>query len=578
MSLLKYVAFAWLCSLNLNIVLAQTPRFYIQSDRSSVAEGETFVFEAVLENIDSKAIEMPDVSPFKIVQGPSTSTSISIINGKRTGTISYQYLLLATKKGKYNIPPATTKVGSKVIKSNQLTIQVESAASVAKDKKIDAKGETFVRLEVADSKAFIGQQITLNYVLYTRQNIESYNIINEPDLEAFYVQPLNDIRDQPLRRTINGKEYYTQVIRRQILFPQKTGNYIIGPINLSLDIPVENGRSSFFFRETRKENIATNSLKLTVNGLPGNVPLSFSGGVGSFDMKASVTTATVNVGEAITLKMQIEGNGDPKIIKAPDFNIPDGLEKYEPTITKDESNIVGDKINVLKVFEYIFVPSKDTIYTIEPTFSYLSTTSNHYETIKAGPFSINVVKGNSTSIASKNNDTLDISNLISKDSNLYSLTQSPWMSFWHIGGLLLITLLTFVGILLKRRNIKQTMLASINQSKAISIAKQNLQKANQFMTENNTKAFYEEIAQATTGYILKKFNISNTEASINNIVNELNNHQISQPIIDKYQEIQRQCELARFAGQDGNMTALYNGAEWIIDAIENNELTRLTNT
>jgi hypothetical protein len=578
MSLLKYVTIVWLCFLSLSSVVAQSPRFYIQSDRSAVVEGETFVFEAVLENIDSKTIEMPDVSPFKVVQGPSTSTSISIINGKRTGTISYQYILLATKIGKYNIPPATTKVGSKVIKSNALTIQVESAASVAKDKNIDAKGETFVRLEISDSKAFIGQQITLNYVLYTRQNIESYNIINETDLEGFYVQPLNDIRDQPQRRTVNGKEYYTQVIKRQILFPQKTGNYTIGPVNISLDIPVENGRSSFFFRETKKENVSTNSLKLSVNDLPKVAPISFSGGVGSFDMKASVTAATVNVGEAITLKMQIEGNGDPKIIKAPDFTIPNGLEKYEPTITKDETNVVGDKIMVLKVFEYIFVPSKDTVYTIEPTFSYLSTTSNSYETIKAGPFNINVTKGNGSIETSKDDDTEDVSNLISKDKNLYSLTQSPWMSFWHIGGLLFITLLTFVGILFKRKNITQAKVAAVNQSKAISIAKQNLLQANQFMTENNFKAFYEEIAKATTGYILKKFSIPNADASVINIVNILNHHQISQNVIAKYQEIQRQCELARFAGQYGNMTALYNDAEWIIDAIENKEIAQLTTT
>lgn len=77
---------------------AQTPKFYLQTDRTTVSEGETFLLEAVLENIDAKNIVIPDVTPFKIVQGPSTSTSISIINGKRSGTISNQYILLAPKK------------------------------------------------------------------------------------------------------------------------------------------------------------------------------------------------------------------------------------------------------------------------------------------------------------------------------------------------------------------------------------------------------------------------------------------------------------------------------------------------
>lgn len=566
---LLVLIFSMVCS---GFVMAQTPRFYMQTDRSTVAEGETFILEAVLENIDSKTIELPDVSPFQIVQGPSTSTSISIVNGKRSGTVSYQYVLLATKKGKHIINAATSKVGSKTIKSNELTIEVSEASVSSKQNNIDAKGETFVRLELSDNTAYLGQQVVLNYVIYTRQNLESYNILNEPNLEGFYAQPLNDIRDQAQRRTLNGKEYYTQVIRRQILFPQKTGNYNIGPVNMTIDIPVENGRSSFFFRETRKENIATNAVKLSVKDLPKQPPLSFAGGVGDFDMKASITATTANVGEAITIKMQVSGNGDPKIIKAPLFAIPNNLEKYEPTTTKDETNVQGDRIMVQKVFEYIFVPSKDTIYTIIPEFSYLSPKTGLYETIKAGPFNINVVKGTGKPISDEGTAAHDdISGLISDDTRVFSISKSPWASTWHLGSLLMIILSTSIGVFVKKRNISRLESDRILKSKAVSIAKKNLQSAANYMDRNDAKAFYEEIALATTGYIVKKYNIPNTESSVDNIVATLTANNASTEVKSKYQDIQKQCELARFAGKYGNLSALYNDAEWMIDELEKSD-------
>ncbi|MBL0100847.1 MAG: BatD family protein [Saprospiraceae bacterium] len=215
-----------ICSL-----VAQTPRFYIQTDRTTVSEGEAFTLEAVLENIDANNIQLGDLRGFTVMQGPSTSTSVSIINGKRSSTISWQYIIMAPHKGRFKISPATAKVGSKVIKSNELQIEVTVATQKQNDVTLDDSKMSFIRLEVADNDVFIGQQLALDYVLYTRQNIESYDIISQPQTEGFFKQALGDFTDQPQKRSSKEKNTTARSSK-------ETSSFLKKQVCTSWDLPI----------------------------------------------------------------------------------------------------------------------------------------------------------------------------------------------------------------------------------------------------------------------------------------------------------------------------------------------------
>jgi len=568
--MLRRFRLAWVFIIFVHIIQAQSPRFIMRTDRTTVAEGETFILEAVLENIDTKSIKLPDVSPFKIVQGPSTSTSLSIVNGKSSGSYSQKYLLQAPKSGKYKLSPATAQLGNKTIRTNEIVVEVVKQHVSALPDKTEAKSETFFRIETSSEKAYIGQQAVLNYVIYTRQNLSSYNIVDEPKPEGFFAEPLNDVQDPAQRKMLNGKEYYTQVIRRLILNPQKKGNFMIGPVRFSVEIPVENGNSSFFFVETERKILTSNTIKLTVSDPPKEAPTSFCGGVGTFEMRATVNKSTVKIGEAINVIMTVSGDGDSRLLKAPDWSYPAGLEKYEPSTTQDETLVVGDRKKITKVFEYIFVPSKDSIYTLKPELSYFSPETGKYETISAGPFSINVVHGVEENGSKANhNPTSNFEELKSENHNILSLRNSPWLSSWHLAAILAVIFSTFIALFIKKRKIQSSKEGQALQTKASFIAMKNLEKANKFMMEENHKAFYEEISQATTGYILKKYNIANSDSSISNVIKFLENNMLTNDVIDKYKEIQKKCEVARFAGMyDCNMGEMYHDALWLINRFE----------
>jgi len=549
---------------------SQTPRFILQTDRLQVQEGETFLLEAVLENIDAKNIQLPDVAPFKIVQGPSTSTSISIINGKRSSTLSYQYILLASKTGSFTIDAATVNLGSKVLKSNVVKMVVSKAKPTDVISGTSTDQLTFIRLEVSDTGSYVGQQVVLNYVLYTRQNIESYNLLNEPDFEGFYAQPVSDIRDQPQRKMINGKEYYVQTIRRVILFPQKTGKYTLGPVNCNLAIPVENGQSSFFFRDTRNEKTITNTLQLDVLPLPASPPSSFSGAVGEFTMKASVRKNTVVTGEAIVIRMDVEGDGDAKIVQAPVFDIPAILEKYEPSVSIDETSGKGDRIIMHKEFEYIFVPEKDTMVSISPEFTYLSVSSGKYETIKAGPFTINILKGNGKLATNETDNSEKELSPMSDDETLMDMKQGFFGSKTYILSLVGILFAAILAIAFKRRRMAAQYALKEKSNSAYAISLSNLKNAKNYMDNDDTSAFYQELSRATTGYIMKKYNIPNVDAAAYVITGYMKEKNVPEELILAYSEILKKCELAKFAGKYGNMKEDYETALALIDGLETN--------
>ena len=549
------------------VLCAQDSRFFMETDRTEIAEGETFILDIVLENMNGKNLQLPDLAPFRVVQGPSTSSSVTIINGKRSGTQSYQYLLLAVKKGKFTIGSATIQSNGKTIKSNTLSIDVTGQSKANSILPGNISSETFVRLELKDDNAYVGQQIILNLVLYTRTNIESFQLLNEPLFDGFFSQAINDIRDQPHTVNIKGKEYYSQVVRRWALFPQKTGLYNLGPVNCNLDIAVENGQSSFFFRDTRQETVLSNTLKCRVQSLPSPAPPSFTGAVGNFTMNAQIKKSTVVTGEGVTISLQIEGDGDSRIVQAPAFELPYGFEQYSPSLLKDETYQRGDKIMMKKEYDYILVPSVDSTFNITPIFSYFDLNSASYKTIQSPPFTINVVKGDAKNNLQKENSQTNLVNEPSSDNHLMPMDRLFFGSKWYFLILSGIILSFLVAAYFKYFK-KQKKLSKNDERMALSdFAKESLSTAASHISKNQPELFYHAISTATTVYLRKKFNLPDITHDQDTAFKLLSDHGVPENLIAGYKSIQNECELAKYAGvYSSNMTEILNKAEeWMAE-------------
>ncbi len=380
--------------------------------------------------------------------------------------------------------------------------------------------------------------------------------------------PLQDVKEQAERKTINGKEYHRQVLRKVILYPQKIGDFTMGPINCTLDIPEDGGRSSFFFRDTKREQCVTNRIKINVKSLPSPIPTSFTGAVGAFDMKASLNKNTVQTGESLILRMQITGDGDPKIVQAPIIPKINGMESYEPSVIKDETYIRADRLYMDKVFEYIFVPTVDSSYTLKPEFSYFSTTSKTFETTVTEEFKVVVVKGGSNDLSKVNGSSQVIFSPMVESVDLKKMDSSFFGSKFYFLALILLFVLSFGMIYIKKKNIENDKLQIITAQKSINISLQSLKRASEFMSSNQPGEFYKEISHATTGYLQNKFKIANTELGFSDVRLKLQELGIDNLIISEYESIQQFCEKAKFAGQFEKMPEVYYRAANFIDSIE----------
>ncbi len=90
----------------------------------SVLLGNRIEVTFLLENGDGNNFQPPAFEGFDVVEGPSTYSSVSIVNGKVSKSFSYKYTILPGKVGEYYIDPASIEVEDSVLETEPLSIIV----------------------------------------------------------------------------------------------------------------------------------------------------------------------------------------------------------------------------------------------------------------------------------------------------------------------------------------------------------------------------------------------------------------------------------------------------------------------
>jgi hypothetical protein len=548
----------------------------------------------------------PSFNGFSKLMGPQTSYSSStqIINGKMSHEISYTYVyyLQAVKEGKYVISPAVFTLKNKTYMSDSMHIEVVGSSAQRQntpagvnnsgDESADAESagsDIFVNLSLNRKEIFLGEHIVATVKLFTRVNISGINEIKYPSFNNFLK---SDIETPPLtslkQENIKGTVYGTGVVQQFLLYPQITGDIKIDPVQISVLIQQKTGRSDQFFGDffssyqTIPRAVASQIVKINVKPLPGNKPDDFSGVVGKLDLNAVLNKDSVNVNDAVNLKVTISGSGNLKIAATPAFKLSPDIEVYDPKITDDIKNGTNGSSGQ-KSFEFLLIPRHYGDFTIPSiTYSYFNASKGRYERLTTKEFHFHARKG------SEQNTGLTVYGGVSKEDVKYlgkdirfiksdpgKLTKAGDIilskrSFYSAYGF---TLFAFLVILfLRREHVRRNSdLSIVRNRKAGKVAVKRLHTASICLKNEQIDKFYDEILKAIWGYMSDKLNIPVSDLTRNNALLSLSERGIDEEKIKNLNSILDKCEYARFAPSASGIEAatIYEGTVQFIKSVEN---------
>ena len=604
MNMKKYIILLILC---LTGVYVQADVQMKATAPETVEVGEQFKLSVTINTQNVTDFRLPDLNDFSVDMGPSRSqqSSFQIINGRtsQSSTLTYTYILRALKSGTFKIPAATAMVEGKQYRSNTLTINVldnggggsaQPHAGQSQDRmhtqdagsRITGK-DLFITVTADKSRLYEQEAVVLTYKVYSLVSL-SQLAGGMPDLEGFHTQEIELPQQKSLKmETHNGRNYGTVVWRQYVLFPQRSGKLTIPSINFE-GVVVQQNRNvdpfeAFFNGGSTmvevKKTIVAPSLTLQVDPLPDR-PANFSGAVGSFDIKASLTPQEVKANDALTLRVTVSGAGNMKLMKAPQVDFPKDFETYDAKIT-DNTRVGRDGVSGSKVFDFLAVPRHAGKYTIPPVeFCYFDTKAKAYKTLRTESFDIDVAKGKGGGRESSEDfSTKEDVKLLASDIRYIhqggAALRKPGEHYFGTAAYVwsyVLPLLAFILLLIafRKRAQENANVARMRNKKASKVAAKRLKKAAALLQANAPAEFYDEVLRALWGYVGDKLNISVAELNKDNVSEKLRERGAQDELVGSFLSALNECEFARYAPGDPSQTmeSLYAAATKVIDDME----------
>ena len=571
---------------------------------SHVAAGENFRVAYTINTSDVEEFRMGGVQDgLEVIAGPYTSSqsSYQMINGhtSSSSSVTITYTLYAAKNGSFTIGASHAVVGGKRLSSRPVKIQVSGHAQRTNgapnmhgqdsydQPRMRSAGsaisgsDLFIKVSASKKRVHEQEPILLTYKVYTQVDLTQLEG-KMPDLKGFHTQEVPLPQQKTFHtETVNGRPYKCVTWSQYVMYPQMTGRLEIPSItfkgivvqqNRNVD-PMEaffNGGSGYV--EVKKD-IKAPGITLQVDPLPQR-PANFSGGVGKFNISASLDKKEVKAGEPITLRVVVGGIGNLKLLKQPVVNFPKDFDKYDAKVT-DKTRLTANGVEGNMVYDFLAVPRNQCSYTIPSVeLTYYDTGKNAYKTIKTQPFKVEVEKGDGTSAESEDfaSQDKDIHTIKLGKAEQHKADEMFFGSFGYWISLLML-LIAFVVLLIvfRRRAIENADIVKKRSNRAGKIATKRLRLANKLMLQGKQGEFYDEVMRALWGYMSYKLNMPAEKLNRDNIRETLGRHFVDDATIEKFTTALDECEFERYAPGDaaGNMNRTFESAMTAIMDIEN---------
>ena len=578
-------------------------------------------------NQRSRDLQAPEFTDFDYLAGPytSTSSSTSFINGKRTSVFeqTYTYTLMAQRTGTFTIAPATVKVNGETVQSNGVRIEVlpedkqpsqntpsSQSGNSGTSGQPNQSGSSanvssenlFVRTIVSKTHVHEQEALLVTYKLYFA-NVDVAQLTNNtklPEFTGFLKQELEQGEIQTELEHYNGRNYQTAVLYRTLLYPQHSGEIKIDPANFEAVLRVQTRSKSrsifddFFGTYTNVTKMLTApGATIKVSALPSGKPAGFSGGVGKFTLTPSISQTEVQANDAVTIKLDISGTGNMKLLKTPAIDWPEGFEPYDPKVTNNFSTTTSG-VSGTKSIEYLVIARNAGEYTIPAVrFSYFDIEDKSYKTLSTPEYTIHVKRGTSSrqtgGVASAEEGSeavyyaqkedikqlgTDIRYIDTKEPKIknhkFEIINLKYLWLCYLIPLLIAIILLIV----LRKQIKENAdMTRVRYKRANKVAQKRLKAAAAALKANDKNRFYEEIERAAWTYLSDRLSIPTADLNKENIATLLRQKGVSEQLIGEVTNVLSTAEFARYApSTDHAMNDLYTATTNLINNLEDQKI------
>ncbi|MDP4606326.1 MAG: BatD family protein [Flavobacteriaceae bacterium] len=529
-------------------------------------------------NRDGDHFEAPAFKGFKVLMGPSQSTSSSWVNGVRSFSRTFSFILQPTAKGSWTIGQAEITIDGTVYKTAAKKVEVTDAVAKPSDEQTAqdvADQNVRVISEVSKTNPYLNEGILITYKLLVGSgvNVTNFNSVNAAEYTHFWNQdlPVNAYNFEPT--TYEGKSYQSVVLKRVLLYPQKTGKLSLKPYTFELSVDVPTNRRDFFGRPlyapaTRVASTA--EITIDVKELPQeNRPASFTGAVGSFDFFVTPNKTALDAGTALEIEVRVTGKGNLKLFSLPELKVPAALERYTPEnkqkINNSRSGMEGSISD-----RYTIIPNFQGSYPIPGLeFSYFDPKAKKYVTRTTEEINIQVL-GGANSAGTTNNagvqspapiERAEGFRFIKLNHQLTPLASTSFIEDLNFYTLWLapLLLLPILGWWIRFNRARGHDLGALKRKASSRMAKKYLAQAQKAL--KTPDSFYLALEKSFQHFLKARLSIETADMTHDTIEELLMAQGVSKEVSGRLIELLNRCAMARYSPQQiSDMLEDYNRA------------------
>jgi hypothetical protein len=368
------------------------------------------------------------------------------------------------------MPPTNAVTAPAVPDNANSTGATNSDISAPRDKD-GALAKVFIIITPQTTEAYLGQSIPLQIDFYIRMDVAAEQNSLPTIKGSDFLMNNFTTRGQLSEGMLEGEQYGRERWITAISAP-KSGDF---PLSMERDTYwiksiTSNSNDIFggFFNRHENlahESISSNQLTMHVHVLPTEgQPAHFTGAIGQFKVTGDAQPASVEVGEPVTLRFSVSGEGNFDYVRCPTLPDDPAWKTYVP---KSSTNYLDEShTHAEKTFEQAAIPQKNgNVPLPAASFSYFDPDAKQYVTVPIALPDITVT-GSAAPLASASpgggTDSTAVSTepeaeflpnrlqIGSLQMSLAPVYRRPW--FWAVqGGLISLPLLGALFLFLRSR-------------------------------------------------------------------------------------------------------------------------------